>query len=390
MNRYKARVRTLILILWAYVLYPYIYLKNKFGKKKNDSALKILVIPQLSRVGDLMCSTPVFRTIKEEFPNCYLSVLVSQKTVGVIKNNHRIDEIIIFENYSIFELIKYLRRKKFNWSFSLVGTSIHTLIVFLSFIPNRVKTQRENRPMSEILTDGLSNYSLLFRDHTYLPGHYLRLLKFIGIDNIKEAKEINVTPESREKILDIFKTKNIKPGEKLVGISITAGNKIKEWGDYKFKELAESLVNLYPVRIIFIGSHYDKQRIENLLKEINMPEIFSISNLSLEELPALIEKLSLFVAVDTGPIYIAHALGVPLIDIIGPVDPSEQPPTDKISIQVLPPNRITPSSFVFKAPGRTEEHEKAIESIGVSDVVDASKKLLEDIYNLEPMQTKRV
>ena len=54
---------------------------------------------------------------------------------------------------------------------------------------------------------------------------------------------------------------------------------------------------------------------------INTSGIFNI-----DELKALISKISLFISVDTGPIYIAEAFGVPSIDIIGPVDESEQPP----------------------------------------------------------------
>ena len=47
---------------------------------------------------------------------------------------------------------------------------------------------------------------------------------------------------------------------------------------------------------------------------------------SLDELKALIQRLSLFISVDTGPIYIAEAFDVPTIDIIGPMDENEQPP----------------------------------------------------------------
>ena len=54
---------------------------------------------------------------------------------------------------------------------------------------------------------------------------------------------------------------------------------------------------------------------------VNSSGIFNI-----DELKALISKINLFISVDTGPIYIAEAFGVPTVDIIGPVDEREQPP----------------------------------------------------------------
>ena len=40
-------------------------------------------------------------------------------------------------------------------------------------------------------------------------------------------------------------------------------------------------------------------------------------------------RFSVFIAVDTGPIHVAHALGIPLIDILGPVNDIELTPKGK-------------------------------------------------------------
>jgi ADP-heptose:LPS heptosyltransferase len=107
---------------------------------------------------------------------------------------------------------------------------------------------------------------------------------------------------------------------------------------------------------------------------------FKAVNFTLEELPSLIKRLNLYIAVDTGPIYIAHALKVPLIDITGPCDSNEQPPNDELSIQVRPPPYIKPSSFVMKKPGKPAEHEKALESTHVEDVFLAIEKLSQPVF----------
>jgi hypothetical protein len=69
-------------------------------------------------------------------------------------------------------------------------------------------------------------------------------------------------------------------------------------------------------------------------------------------------------------------LGIKLIDIIGPVDPNEQPPNDSRSIQVLARNNIKPSSFVFKSRGTQEQIKSALDNTYVDDIYEVVIKLL--------------
>ena len=354
MKKIYYELRRIFLILFVFLFSPLIYFLI-WQKKRSDlpgrSDLKILVIPHLTRIGDLVCATPVFRAIKEKYPDSHLAVLAAGRLKGLLKNNPRVDEIIVYRHYDLLGTIRQIREKNFDWSFVLSGTSVGSVISFLALIPKRAKITRRPRPLSEFLTDWLANYKLRYEHHTYLPRYYLRLLEFIGIKDPEEIKEVFVSEEGERKAEEFLRKNNLNPSDFLVGVSATAGNKIKEWGGDKFKRLAEALIQKYEAKVIFIGS----------------------ANFSLEEFPSLMKRLKLFIAVDTGPIYMVHALKIPLIDIIGPVDPAEQPPKDKRSIQVLPPPYIKPTSFVFKKPGK--DHRKALEAITVDDVLLAVDNL---------------
>ena len=353
MKKFYYALRRIALIVLTLLLAPFIYFL--MPKRKTDpSPRRILIIPHLTRIGDLVCATPVFRAIKEKYPDSHLAVLVAGRIEPLLKNNPRVDEIIVYRHFDLWGTIRKIRRGNFDWSFSLSGTAMSSVMAFWGLIPHRAKITRRPRPFSEVLTDWLAHYQLRYEHHTYLPRRYLDLLKFIGIENPQEIKEVFVSKGGERKAEEFLRKNNLGTSDFLVGISTTAGNKIKEWGEDKFRRLAEELVRRYNAKIIYVGS----------------------AGFSLEELPSLIKRLKLFIAVDTGPIYMAHALEVPLIDIIGPVDPLEQPPKDERSVQVLPQPHIKPTSFVFKKPGKPEEHQKAIQSIRVEDVLMAVDKLL--------------
>jgi len=386
---FKVRLKKAVTIASAVLLSPILFFLILLRRRKlqRGGRLKILVIPHVSRIGDLVCATPVFREIKKKYPASFLAVLVTDKVAGIIKYNPHIDEIIPYKTTGLWRItIKLVAAGRFDWSFNLAALSIGSAISLFGLITHRVKTIREGKPLGEIFTDWMNNYTLLYRHHTFLPAHYLKLLKFIGIDYPAEEKEVFTTPEADRKVETFFHERRVTGGDLVVGISITAGNKIKEWGDAKFKELAKRIVEKYNAKIVFLGGKSDEKRINSLLGSGKsfVDHCFAATDFSLEELPSLIYHLSLLIAVDTGPIYVAHALKIPLIDIIGPVDPTEQPPAptvpsgpeDERSILVCPPAHIKPSSFVLKNPGKPEEHKKAIESITVEDVVAAVDVLI--------------
>ena len=108
------RLKFYLLILASLIVSPLFFILIRFKKRAvSGSGLKILIIPQLTRIGDLVCSTPVFAAIKKTYPQSRLAVLVSSKAAGILKNNPRIDDLLIYENQSLNRLIKKLLFDRF-------------------------------------------------------------------------------------------------------------------------------------------------------------------------------------------------------------------------------------------------------------------------------------
>jgi len=93
-----------------------------------------------------------------------------------------------------------------------------------------------------------------------------------------------------------------------------------------------------------------------------------LNKFSLNELKAFISKLNLFISVDTGPIYIAEAFGVPTVDIVGPMDEREQPPIGE-KHKIVVSKRTKPELHVMNA--RVYNEKEALKQINdiTSDMV---------------------
>jgi len=336
---------------------------------------KRILVFQAGKLGDVICMTPVFRAIKMRYPSSFLVVTVDSLTKDVLGGNPYIDNFILRKDLSL----KSIKDLDLDVGI-LLGSSQEVL---LNLLLARVKTIIVPK-----IVEGYSPYpTKLFRllsifvtkvQHRmghYAPGEYLNMLKPLGISSQDTKKDIYIINKNHNKI-DKLLDKSQK--FKLLGIAPGAGNRIKEWPPEKFADLAGILISKYGVKIVLIGSDKDKQ-LADIIKS-RLPEesvIDTTGSISIDELKYLINNLDLFISADTGPIYIAEALGIPTVDIVGPVDEREQPPIGEKHLVVLPPDRKRPELYVMNA--RVYNHAEATRlaaSTRVEDVFGAVEKLL--------------
>ena len=385
-NRIRAYLNAFFWLFSTYLLAPYFYLRI-FLRGKTAGLSKILVI-QNGKIGDLVCTTPVFREIKKRFPSVHLTALVISKARGVLDNNPRIDKIILVDEYKgiagRLRLLGALRREKYDWSFNLLPDSFADIISFWSLIPNRVSTIHRHYGEIVRLLSIFNNHRLEYKRHSPMMRHYLSLLKFIGIKEFSEKKEIFIKSAEEEKALGFLRSRNLGSGDLLIGISVAAGIKLKEWAPDRFAILADRLIKEKNAKIIFIGSPADRLPIEKVQKMMQNISINSAGHFTLSELPALLQKLKLFISVDTGPLYMADAVGVPVVDIAGPADVDELYPLDKRCRIIQKKIYCVPCAHMFDVPRFCKEgHLRCLREITPQDVFAAAVSLInENIINL--------
>lgn len=344
---------------------------------------RILVIPIMTRVGDLVCATPVFRALKMRYPHCRLSVLVAKNVAGIVRHNPRIDELMVMNDVPFKgfcgrgRFFLCLFRKRFDYAIALANNPFGSLAALWSAAPVRIKTVVSGRTIVEALTDWWNTRRMRYQHGSFLQAHYVRLLAPLGVPFAEPTKEVFVTQSGEAKAQQFLKRHALQEETLLVGMCVTAGNRVKEWPLERFAELADMLVKQRGARIIFTDSVRNAPLVEKVIGMMKHKEqAIAVTDFSLEELPSLIKRLCAFIAVDTGTIYIAHTLGIPLVDIIGPVEPNEQPPKDSRSAQVLPSPPHAPSSFVIKRPGPAAARRAAAEAISVTAVYEACEKII--------------
>ena len=117
------------------------YLLRLLTKKKNlpfnlKKSKRVLIL-KYDRIGDMVVTTPIFRELKNAYPNISISVLASEENKDVIRYNPYIDKIYTNYKNSILKdlptLLK-LRRKSFDVCIELEHSVIPHAIFRLKIV----------------------------------------------------------------------------------------------------------------------------------------------------------------------------------------------------------------------------------------------------------------
>jgi ADP-heptose:LPS heptosyltransferase len=161
-------------------------------------------------------------------------------------------------------------------------------------------------------------------------------------------------------------------GPHAIGVAVSSANKLKELGEPKLLALIDGLLKCYPAPVVLLGGPEDSELAERLLK--SLPDrsriIDATGRFKLDQLPALMRRLKLFIGVDSGLTYLADTFDVPIVSVVGPTDPREQRPLGAQVRFVVERPPCYPCAFVFKAPYRCHTGTRiCIEVVGAERIL---------------------
>lgn len=371
----------MIYVILAYISYPLIFFISRFFSRHDT--LSILVF-QTAKIGDMICTTPVFREIKKTYPNSKLGVVLDPVTAPLLKNNPHIDEIIEFDKTRYkglsgkFSFANLIYKKGYSAALILMPNVSNILTAFWAMIPKRVCIYPNFAGTTIKLLIRLNTDVEYHAEGRMSLGTYLASLKYFGIINWKMDKEVYASSHGDEKVLNL-----LKGGKHLIGIILGTGNQLKDWGKENFLSLAKNIVKKTSARIVLLGSEKERDMGEEIVKSLSSEKVQSLCGaFNLEELPSLIKRLSIVIGADTGLIYMADALNVPVVDIAGPCNMNDQRPTGKDAVIIQKKDiDCVPCSHTFKTPYECRYgHRECITGISVNE---AFEKVISIIYTNE-------
>jgi ADP-heptose:LPS heptosyltransferase len=286
-----------------------------------------ILIIDFGQLGDVVMSLPALRAIREKFPHARLTIAVGKPGAEIINlsgyanETIEVDRVALRDGFKplsilkVFDIVKDVRRRQFDFVIDLHSFSETNLLGFFSRAPQRLFARRPGRSL-----DFLANFNPkppVDRNDPkqHLVDRYLDVLKPLAIKDALRTPKLLVRPEDDRAVDLMLRKARADAGSPLVGIFPGAGHPGRRWPIEKFSQLADFLVRNDNVRpIVFVGP--EERHLLAQFRELFPPPCVILDKLSIPELAAAQSRLAVFVSNDTGPVHIAAAVGTPVVVLI--------------------------------------------------------------------------
>ncbi len=283
----------------------------------KNSIKKILCIKPRG-IGDIVLSTIILENLYAAFKGLSVDYLTEDFAEEAVKYNPLVNKVLTMDKEEFpLKVARRVRKEGYDMILDLWSNPRSAQITFLSGVKYRVGFAYTGRKYA---------YNVLAtseRGRGHSAEHNLELLKVIDVPVLTKNISFAVSDEGKNFADDFFSSRF--PEEKnVIGIIPSGGWSSKRCDASKWVEICSKVLENYNVKFLILWGPGDVADSEFIVK--NIKEAFLAPATSVSQMAGLINKCSLVIANDSGPMHISAALKVPTLGIFGPTNPENHGP----------------------------------------------------------------
>jgi heptosyltransferase-3 len=273
---------------------------------------RILVIT-LRRLGDVLLTTPLIRSLKMGCAGCSIDALVFRGTEGVLAGNRDLDEVIaIPERPSATETVALARRLWRGYDLA-VPTQTGDRPAFLAWVAGRRRIGFvADAESAAWLKRRIFDRSVPVEAGNHRVIELLRLADCLGVPRRHEI----VCPAS------LASAAAALPGRYAV-VHANPMYRIRRWTDDGWRALARALADR-GLTVVATGGpdSAEKDYLDRVWQGVEPPIVRLDGTLGWPDLAALLRGAAVYVGPDTSMTHLAAGAGAPTVALYGPASPS--------------------------------------------------------------------
>ena len=299
--------------------------------------MKILIL-NLTRMGDLIQTSPLVRGLKSKYPDCHITMLANVKFAGIAKFIDGIDRLDVFDvrqfgstgagevdALAVYEYLDTLVEEMRDRQFDILINLSHSR---LSAMLARLIEPKDTRGFSStacgyrlILDPWIIYFTSFLGFRRYNRFNIVDLyMKSAGVapgDNTR----LNLRPdaEAEQSVDKQMDELGIKADDLLAGIQAGSSREDRRWGAQNFAQVADRLSADLGAKIILLGADTEKELTKEVETAMTTPAINLAGSTSLGQLTQWVKRLNLLVTNDTGTMHIAAAMETPIVALFYPL-----------------------------------------------------------------------
>jgi len=348
---------------------------------RNIGFRNILII-KFWGFGSILEATPLFRTLKEKYPDAKIDILTFSANKKIVWGLGLFRKVYVLN----------LKRGIFNFSWQTIRFIIrhrkqYSLVIDLEFFAH----------FSAVVTKMLgSSYSLGFRtffalrnrcySQTVVFDHsnHVRLifLKFLDALYVKEPLDVSLSSPQIPPAKKISVTKKIPALDKdgmHIAVNINSSDLFsnRSWPEDNFRKLIGFIQqDNQNLQIYLVGGREDASVVESFYESLPHKRGVHMlaGKLDILEFTYALSKMTCLITSDSGPLHIAEALGVPVVSFFGPETPNLYGPLSERSMSFYNNLFCSPCLNVYNHKRSECQDNQCLKLISPEEVYEKVKK----------------
>lgn len=278
-----------------------------------------------------MFTTPLLGGLRRAHPHAHIAYVVEEAAAPLLRHNSAIDELIVIPRRrgvarvrDDLRLAAQLRRGRFDVAIDLHGGPRSAWLVWSTRAATRIGYRIAGRAwMYTHLVDRDREPSIR---HSVL--NQWDLLAPLGIAGPPQPGETPVEmpldPGAAAAVAAQLSSLAIGQRDEIVTVHVSASNPFKRWPADSFAELVAGLLRDRPARAaIIVSGPSEPEAAQAVIDAVRTrmggsPCRIAAPRFGLQELRALIERSSVYIGGDSGPLHIAATTRTPIVELLGP------------------------------------------------------------------------
>lgn len=408
----KRTLRLALLNILALIARPFV--------RQPVSTLRNILYIKPDHLGDLLLATPVLNALRARFPEARITALVGPWSAIVLERNPDIDALLtcpfpgfarrttnderratndgprtisihrlqaLIEPYRILLQYAILLRAT-RYDIAIIGRDDHwwgAALALLAGIPHRVGfAVPECRPF---LTQALP-----WNPHEHVTAQGLSLVA--AAESVvcsplqthdarrttdhgpRTTARFDPAPADIQWAEEWLREREIMPEERLIVIHPGTGGPTKFWPAERWAAVGDALGAKTDVRLLITGGPGEETLVKRVATAMRHPPMTLAGHASFGQLAAILQRAAFVLGVDSGPLHLAAALGVPSLHLFGPSDAERFGPWGNQERHVILRAGVYCSPCnVFNACPRGLAQPECMTQIDVYDVIATVQRL---------------
>lgn len=306
-------------------------MKKRFPQKKN------ILLVNITRLGDMLQATPTIAGLKQENPDCHITVIVEKQFDAVCRSLPYIDEVIsidlgmtvralarerdgIIDAYEyVSDFIEKLRARKYDFCLNMSSSAYTALLINLVEIENCGGWTADEEGYRVIN----SEWAKLFASSVYHTNRLYNSLNLVDVFRCSADVEqhpnrllFNVDPTCLEYVDKMISDAGFTAKGPLICLQAGASQPKRQWATEHFIALVKQLRTELDARIVLTGTNKELHIIEPIKNGANSENVFiAAGKTNIPQLGALLKRSNLLITGDTGTMHISVSVGTPVVSM---------------------------------------------------------------------------